>query len=95
MGASFRNIGEIEALDSWAQGEIATIPAERRKPSERRAKGPRLLIPPATSGARDAHRRDHVVAVHVKPRAPLHQNIHRSAPSETAVTCRPEGASRG
>ena len=24
-------IGEIEALDSWAQGEIATIPAERRK----------------------------------------------------------------
>jgi manganese/iron transport system substrate-binding protein len=24
-------IGEIEALDTWAQGEIATIPAERRK----------------------------------------------------------------
>ena len=24
-------IGEINALDSWAQGEIATIPAERRK----------------------------------------------------------------
>ena len=24
-------IGEIEALDAWAQGEIATIPAERRK----------------------------------------------------------------
>jgi manganese/iron transport system substrate-binding protein len=24
-------IGEIDALDSWAQGEIATIPAERRK----------------------------------------------------------------
>ena len=54
--------------------------AEPPEPSERRAKRSRLLIPPATTSARHADRRDHVVAVHVKTRAALHQNIHRSAP---------------
>jgi hypothetical protein len=64
---------------------------ERRKPGERGAKGSRLLIPATPSGARDAHRCDHVVAVHVKTRAPLHQNIHRRAPSETTVYVSPGG----
>ena len=54
---------------------------ERRAAAERRRKRPCLLIPAAATAARNAHGRDHVVAVHVKPRAPLHHHIHASAPS--------------
>jgi hypothetical protein len=69
--------------------------AEVREATERRFERPRLQHPPATIIARDAHRRDHVVAMHIQARAPLDHYIHLSPPSETLViNDRPEGAYR-
>jgi hypothetical protein len=51
-----------------------------RQPGERGAECSRLLIDTPSAAAGDADRRDHVVPVHIKPRAPLHHHIHRLLP---------------
>jgi hypothetical protein len=60
--------------------ELGQPGAEVSEPAERRAERSCLLVPSATSGARDADGRDDVVAVHVETRAPFHHHIHRCAP---------------
>jgi hypothetical protein len=71
--------------------ELREPGAERRQPTERRAKRSCLLVPAATSGAWDADGRDDVVAVHVKTRAPLHHHIHRCAPFRDGGQMSPGG----
>jgi hypothetical protein len=62
--------------------ELREPGAERRQPTERRAKRSCLLIPAATTGARDADGRHDIVAMHVESRAPLHHHIHLELPSD-------------
>jgi hypothetical protein len=63
---------------------------ELGEPAERRPERSRLLIPPATTTARHADGRHDIVAMHVKPRAPLHHHIH-SCSLPTTVDVSPGG----
>ena len=65
--------------------------SELREPAERRAERFGLLIPAATTRARNTHGRHDIVAMHIETRAPLHHHIHSPAPFETTVDSRPEG----
>src|SRR4051812_30432803 len=70
--------------------ELRQPGAERRQPGERRAERLGLLTPSAP-GRRGAHGRDEVVAVHVKTSAPLHDDVHRCCPLQTAGSVSPGG----
>ena len=65
--------------------------SEFREPGERRLERLGLLLPLATTAARHPDGRDHVVAMHVESRAPLHDHIHCAAPFETTVDMSPGG----
>jgi hypothetical protein len=62
--------------------ELGQPGGEVGEPSKRRAERSRLLIPAATTGARDADGRHDIVAMHVESRAPLHDHIHLLLPSD-------------
>ena len=62
--------------------ELGQPLGEVSEPPKRRAERSRLLIPPATTAARDADGRHDIVAVHVESRAPLHHHIHLLLPSD-------------
>jgi hypothetical protein len=58
--------------------------AQGSEPRERRGERLRVLRPSATISPRDTDRRDDIVAMHVKTRAPLDYHIHPNPPVQTA-----------
>jgi acetylornithine deacetylase/succinyl-diaminopimelate desuccinylase-like protein len=78
---------EIPSDSLFAQrvSETVAAPQPRGELGELGERGPersRLLIPAATTGARNPDGRHDIVAMHVESRAPLHDHVHHLLPSD-------------